>query len=67
MGQIVGATLTTHVPHLMIFDEAGCFEVCLDQAQKHQGLVAVAMTSGPTTLEALEHTEVAGKMGYDAG
>jgi hypothetical protein len=24
------------------------------------------MTSGPTTLEALEHTEVAGKMGYDA-
>jgi N-acetylneuraminate lyase len=52
--------------HLTKEERWRCFEVCLDQAQKHQGLVAVAMTSGPTTLETLEHTEVAGKMGYDA-
>jgi dihydrodipicolinate synthase/N-acetylneuraminate lyase len=52
--------------HLTKEERWRCFEVCLDQAQKHPGLITVAMTSGPTTLEALEHTEVAGKMGYDA-
>jgi hypothetical protein len=46
---IVATSSIGEFVHLTREERWRCFEVCLDQAQKHPGLIAVAMTSGPTT------------------
>ena len=52
--------------HLSDAERVRAFEVTLEQARKHSGIVTVAMTSGATTLEALKFAKIAGEMGYDA-
>jgi 4-hydroxy-tetrahydrodipicolinate synthase len=52
--------------HLSDAERIRAFEVTLEQARKHKGIVTVAMTSGATTLEALKFAKIAGEMGYDA-
>ncbi|MBI2981761.1 MAG: dihydrodipicolinate synthase family protein, partial [Deltaproteobacteria bacterium] len=43
-----------------------CFEVCKEQASKHPGLYAVAMTAATNTREVVRHCKVAKELGYDA-
>ena len=52
--------------HLNDSERIRAFEVIFDQANNHDDILTVAMTSGATTLEALKFAKIAGEMGYDA-
>ena len=51
--------------HLSDEERLRCFEITLDQARRHAGRSAFALTSGPDTLVAVRFTRAARDMGYD--
>ena len=52
--------------HLSEAERVRAFEITIDQVRKHKNIEAVAMTSGATTLEALNFAKIAAGMGYDS-
>ena len=51
--------------HLEDEERQRVFEVTIDQARKHPGKSASAMTAGATTLQALRWTRLAADLGYE--
>jgi 4-hydroxy-tetrahydrodipicolinate synthase len=52
--------------HLEDDERRRVLEIVVDQARKHPGASASAMTSGATTLQALKWTRLAAELGYDS-
>jgi dihydrodipicolinate synthase/N-acetylneuraminate lyase len=63
---VVAAPSIGEFLHMDEQERTRVFEIVLEEARQRQGICAVAMTSGATTLEALKYARIAGKMGYDA-
>jgi 4-hydroxy-tetrahydrodipicolinate synthase len=64
---VTGITATPSIgefPHLTRDERIRVMEVTLEQTRRHGG-VALATSAGVTTLEALDYTRIAAKMGYD--
>jgi dihydrodipicolinate synthase/N-acetylneuraminate lyase len=52
--------------HLSEAERVRAMEITLEETRAREGISAVAMTSGATTLETLHYARIAGRMGYDA-
>ncbi len=63
---VVAAPSIGEFLHMDEVERTRVFEIVLEEASQRQGICAVAMTSGATTLETLKYSRIAGKMGYDA-
>ncbi len=63
---VVAAPSIGEFLHMDEQERTRVFEIVLEEASQKQGICAVAMTSGATTLETLKYARIAGKMGYDA-
>lgn len=64
---VTGITATPSIgefPHLSRDERIQAMEVTLEQTRRHGG-VALATTAGVTTLETLDYTRLAARMGYD--
>jgi N-acetylneuraminate lyase len=63
---VVAAPSIGEFLHLNESERTRVFEIVLEEARKRDGISAVAMTSGATTLETLRYAKIANKLGYDA-
>jgi dihydrodipicolinate synthase/N-acetylneuraminate lyase len=63
---VVAAPSIGEFLHMDELERSRVFEVVIEEASQKDGICAVAMTSGATTLETLKYSRIAGKMGYDA-
>src|SRR5262249_41661144 len=62
---VVAAPSIGEFVHLSDDERTRCFEITREEASKHPGAVALAMTSGPDTLVAARLTRQARAMGFD--
>src|SRR5229473_438123 len=63
---VVAAPSIGEFLHLNESERTRVFEIVIEEARKRDGISAVAMTSGATTLETLRYAKIANKLGYDA-